>query len=216
MIRPTAPSRRTLGRIIGSVMIDHRLVASVCLAWRRRRDRRHRASAAPSPGPSPAPAPSATPSAPSDPCGSLLSIVNRPTVRRASARCVPDTSTRKRLHEHDDGRPRRRQQRALPAVAASASARPTRTSISSSASPNAETSSVGEPRIVGSSDISLASKYELGYSSNADWGIYGAVTVPNRKQGVHRRKRAVHRQPRRGVHDQLGVQLWRVRSASTR
>jgi hypothetical protein len=32
------------------------------------------------PSSSPSPVPSATPSAPSDPCGSLLSIVNRPTV----------------------------------------------------------------------------------------------------------------------------------------
>jgi hypothetical protein len=44
--------------------------------------------------------------------------------------------------------------------------------------PSAETTSVGQPTVRGSSDISMASKYELGYSSSADWGIYGAVTLP--------------------------------------
>jgi hypothetical protein len=44
--------------------------------------------------------------------------------------------------------------------------------------PSAETSSVGQPRITGTSDVSLATKYELGYSSNALWGVYGAITYP--------------------------------------
>src|SRR5215472_3278011 len=37
------------------------------------------AQASPAPSASPSPAASATPSAPSDPCGSILSIVNRPS-----------------------------------------------------------------------------------------------------------------------------------------
>jgi hypothetical protein len=44
--------------------------------------------------------------------------------------------------------------------------------------PSAETSSVGQPTVAGSTDISMATKYELGYGSNADWGLYGAVTIP--------------------------------------
>jgi hypothetical protein len=44
--------------------------------------------------------------------------------------------------------------------------------------PSAETSSVAEPAVTGSTDISIATKYELGYSSSADWGLYGAVTIP--------------------------------------
>ncbi len=44
--------------------------------------------------------------------------------------------------------------------------------------PSYETSSVGQPRVTGASDVSFASKYELGYSSNADWGVYGAITYP--------------------------------------
>jgi hypothetical protein len=44
--------------------------------------------------------------------------------------------------------------------------------------PSYETSSVGQPRVTGASDVSLATKYELGYSSNADWGVFGAITYP--------------------------------------
>jgi hypothetical protein len=44
--------------------------------------------------------------------------------------------------------------------------------------PSAETSSAGQEEISGSTDISMATKYELGYSSSAMWGAYGAVTMP--------------------------------------
>lgn len=44
--------------------------------------------------------------------------------------------------------------------------------------PNAVTTSVGTPRTTGTSDVSLATKYELGYSANALWGVYGAITYP--------------------------------------
>ncbi len=162
-------------------MIDHRLIASVYLAWAIAASAGvARAQAAPSPPPSPSPAPStsATPSAPSDPCGSLLSIVNRPTV--STAVCTVRTG-----HiELENGY---------------TNTTTTGTPGGSSALypqsllrvgtfdphldfefgfPNAETSSVGQSRITGSTDISLASKYELGYSSSGDWGIYGAVTIP--------------------------------------
>lgn len=158
-------------------MIDHRLIASVYLAWAIGVTAGiARAQAAP--GPSPAPSPSATPSAPSDPCGSLLSIVNRPTV--STGVCTVRTG-----HiELENGY---------------TNTTTTGTPGGSSALypqsllrigtfdphldfefgfPSAETSSVGQPRIAGSTDISLASKYELGYSASGDWGIYGAVTIP--------------------------------------
>jgi hypothetical protein len=48
--------------------------------------------------------------------------------------------------------------------------------------PSYERSSVGEPTVTGSSDVSLATKYELGYSSNAEWGVYGAITYPTGSQ----------------------------------
>jgi hypothetical protein len=44
--------------------------------------------------------------------------------------------------------------------------------------PSYATSSVGQPTMTGASDVSLGTKYELGYSSNADWGFYGAITYP--------------------------------------
>jgi hypothetical protein len=44
--------------------------------------------------------------------------------------------------------------------------------------PSAETSSLGQHAITGTSDVSLATKYELGYSANTLWGVYGAITYP--------------------------------------
>jgi hypothetical protein len=132
----------------------------------------------PAPPASPVASPSPTPSAPSDPCGSLLSIVNRPTVTTG----VCTVRTGHALLENGY-----------------TNTTTTGTGGGSSALypqsvlrvgtfdphldfefgfPSVETSSVGQSRITGSTDISLATKYELGYSSNADWGIYGAVTMP--------------------------------------
>lgn len=133
-------------------------------------------SSSPPPAASPAPSPAAPP--PSDPCGSLLSIVNRPTV--STGVCTVRTGH---------------------VLLENGYTNTTTTGGSGGSSalypqsllrvgtfdphldfefgfPSAETSSVGQARITGSTDISFASKYELGYSSNADWGIYGAVTVP--------------------------------------
>jgi|SRR5580700_287063 hypothetical protein len=126
---------------------------------------------------------SPSPPLPADPCGSLLSIVNRPTV--STGVCTVRTGH---------------------VVLENGYTNTTTTRIGGGSSalypqslvrigtfdphldfefgfPSAETSSVGEPRITGSTDISLATKYELGYSSNADWGIYGAFTVPTGSKG---------------------------------
>src|SRR5579863_7316516 len=133
--------------------------------------------------PSPAASPSATPSAPSDPCGSILSIVNRPTV--TTGVCTVRTGH----FELENGY---------------TNTTTTGTGGGSSALypqsllrigtfdphldfefgfPSAETSSVGQQRVIGSTDISFASKYELGYSSSGDWGLYGAVTLPTGSKG---------------------------------
>ncbi|MGA8576020.1 MAG: hypothetical protein WB609_10130 [Candidatus Cybelea sp.] len=128
--------------------------------------------------PSPSPSASATPSAPSDPCGSLLSIVNRPTV--STGVCTVRTG-------HVDLENGYTNTTTTGTGGGSGALYPqslVRVGTFDShldfefGFPSAETSSVGEPRITGSTDISLASKYELGYGSNADWGIYGAVTIP--------------------------------------
>jgi hypothetical protein len=44
--------------------------------------------------------------------------------------------------------------------------------------PSYETTSVGSPTVTGSSDVNLGAKYELGYSSKADWGVNGVITFP--------------------------------------
>jgi len=49
--------------------------------------------------------------------------------------------------------------------------------------PSFDVSNVGGTVASGWSDLSLGAKYELGYTSNADWGINGAVTVPTGIRG---------------------------------
>jgi hypothetical protein len=132
--------------------------------------------------PSSSPSPSPTPSSPSDPCGSILSIVNRPTV--TTGVCTVRTG-------HFD--------------IENGYTNTTTTGLGGGSSvtypqslirigtddphldfefgaPSYETASVGEPRITGSSDLNLGAKYELGYSSNADWGTNVVLTIPS---GTH-------------------------------
>lgn len=45
--------------------------------------------------------------------------------------------------------------------------------------PNSMKSSIGGTSVAGSSDMTLGAKYELGYTSNALWGVAGFVTVPS-------------------------------------
>ena len=120
-----------------------------------------------------------TPSAPSDPCGSILSIVNRPTV--TTGVCTVrhgHVRPRKRLHEHDHDRRRRRKQRALSAVAAAHRHGRSASRFRVRLPERRDVIGRSANRQRASTDISLATKYELGYSSNADWGVYGAVTYP--------------------------------------
>src|SRR5579863_3879489 len=128
--------------------------------------------------PSPAASPSATPSAPSDPCGSILSIVNRPTV--STGVCTVRTGH----YDLENG---------YTNTTTSGSGGGSNANYPQSllrigtadphldfefGLPSRETSSVGQPTVTGTSDVSLATKYELGYSANADWGVYGAITYP--------------------------------------
>jgi len=136
------------------------------------------ATAAPSASSSPAVSPSPTPSAPSDPCSSLLSIVNRPTV--STGVCTVRTGHIELENGYTNT--------TTTGVPGGSSALYPQSLLRIGTFdphldfefgfPSAETSSVGQPRTAGSTDISLASKYELGYSSSGDWGIYGAVTLP--------------------------------------
>lgn len=128
--------------------------------------------------PATAPSPSPTPSVPTDPCGSILSIVNRPTV--TTGVCTVRTG-------HFDVENGYTNTTTTGVGGGSNAIYPQSLARIGTADPHLdfefglpsyETSSVGQPTITGSSDVSLATKYELGYSSNADWGLYGAITYP--------------------------------------
>ncbi len=128
--------------------------------------------------PSASPSPSPTPSAPSDPCGSILSIVNRPTV--STGVCTVRTG-------HFDVENGYTNTSTTGVAGGSNAVYPQSLVRIGTADPHLdfefglpsyETSSVGQPTLTGSSDVSLATKYELGYSSKADWGAYGAITYP--------------------------------------
>jgi hypothetical protein len=122
--------------------------------------------------------PSPQPSAPSDPCGSIMSIVNRPTV--TTGVCTVRTG-------HFDLENGYANTTSAGSGGGSSTIYPQSLLRVGTADPHldfefgfpsAQTSSVGQPAVAGSGDVSLATKYELGYSSNADWGVYGAITYP--------------------------------------
>lgn len=129
-----------------------------------------------SPVTAPSPAPTTTPVP--DPCGSLLSIVNRPTV--STGVCTVRTG-------HFDLENGYTNTTTSGAGGGSNANYPQSLLRIGTADPHFdiefglpsyETTSVGQPTVSGTSDVSLAAKYELGYSSNADWGLYGAITYP--------------------------------------
>jgi hypothetical protein len=122
--------------------------------------------------------PSPAPNAPSEPCGSILSIVNRPTVSTGVCTVRPGHILLENGYTNTT---------TTGAGGGSSALYPQSVLRVGTFDPHldfefgfpsAETSSVGQARVSGSSDISLATKYELGYSSSAMWGIYGAVTMP--------------------------------------
>jgi hypothetical protein len=132
------------------------------------------ASNSPVPGASSSP----SPAPPGDPCGSILSIVNRPTV--STGVCTVRTG-------HFDLENGYTNTTTSGAGGGSNANYPQSLLRIGTADPHLdfefglpsrETSSVGQPTVTGTSDVSLATKYELGYSSNADWGVYGAITYP--------------------------------------
>jgi hypothetical protein len=140
------------------------------------------ALAQPAPQPSPSPAPTSTPNAPSDPCGSLLSIVNRPSV--TTGVCTVRTG-------HFDVESGYTNTTTAGLGGGSSINYPQSLIRIGTADPHfdieigppsAETETLGTPRIAGSSDVNLGAKYELGYTSKADWGVNGVVTFPT---GTH-------------------------------
>jgi hypothetical protein len=133
---------------------------------------------APAPSSSPLPAASPTASDPGDPCGSILSIVNRPTV--STGVCTVRTG-------HFDVENGYTNTTTSGAGGGSNAIYPQSLVRIGTADPHLdfefglpsyETSSVGQPTVTGSSDVSLATKYMLGYTSSAYWGVYGLIIYP--------------------------------------
>ncbi len=126
----------------------------------------------------PAPSPSPTPTAPSDPCGSILSIVNRPTVTTGVCTVQPG---------HFDVETGYTNTTATGPGGGSGANYPQALIRIGTADPHfdlefgppsAETTTAGTPLVAGASDVNVGAKYELGYSSNAVWGINGVATFP--------------------------------------
>ncbi|MBV9719917.1 MAG: transporter [Candidatus Eremiobacteraeota bacterium] len=127
---------------------------------------------------SPVPSPSPSPTAPSDPCGSILSIVNRPTVSTGVCTVRPghfdvETGYTNTTTSGVGGGSSAVYPQALVRVGTADPHFDVEFGL-----PSHETSSVGTPAVTGWGDVSLAAKYELGYSSAADWGLYAAITYP--------------------------------------
>jgi hypothetical protein len=160
-------------------MVYARLIATACLAWIvAAMGGAALGQTSPAPSTSPSPSASATPSAPSDPCGSILSIVNRPTVTTGVCTVRPG---------HFDIENGYTNTTTSGAGGGSGVNYPQSLIRVGTADPHFdlefglpsyETSSVGTPTVTGASDFNLGAKYELGYSSNADWGVNTVITFP--------------------------------------
>ena len=137
--------------------------------------------AAPSSAPSPTPSPAATPA---DPCGSILSIVNRPTV--TTGVCTVRTG-------HFDVETGYTNTTIAGSGAGNAANYPQPLIRIGTGDPHLdlelgppsfETVTSSGVRTSGSTDVNLGAKYELGYNSNADWGINGIVSIPTGTHGL--------------------------------
>jgi hypothetical protein len=135
-------------------------------------------SPAPSPSASTAPSASATPSAPSDPCGSLLSIVNRPTFGTGvctvrTGHVVLENGYTNLVTTGSGGGNTATYPQSLIRIGTSDP------HLDVEVGPISENhSSLGGVFASGSSDLAIGAKYELGYTSNADWGVNAVVSIP--------------------------------------
>jgi len=131
----------------------------------------------------PAPAPTATPAPPVDPCGSILSVVNRPsfgtgvcTVRTGHADVeigYTDTATAGNGGGNTALYPQ--------VLVRFGTANP-RFDLEFGA-PSAVRSSAGGTVASGASDANVGAKVELGYDAFASWGLSGIVSLPTGTNG---------------------------------
>lgn len=133
---------------------------------------------------SPSPAPSATPGGPSDPCGSLMSIVNRPSITTG----VCTVQTGHFVVENGYSNTTTTGSGGGNTVIAGQNDVGVRFGTFDPhfdiefTPPNYARSSLGGVIATGSTDMTFGAKYELGYSSKALWGVAGFATVPS---GTH-------------------------------
>ena len=127
------------------------------------------------------PSPSPTPGL-SDPCGSILSIVNRPTVTTGT--CTVRTGN----FDLENGYTNT----TTTGLGGGSGVNYPQSLIRIGTAdphfdlefgpPSLQTSTAGEPRVMGSSDVDLGAKYELGYSTRWLYGVNGLVTFPTGSQ----------------------------------
>lgn len=136
-----------------------------------------RAQEAP-PSPAPTPATSPAPPAPADPCGSILSIINRPTFGtgvctvRTGHVALENGYTNLVTTGPGGGNTATYPQSLIRFGTADSH-------LDLEVGPISENhSSVGGASAPGMSDLAIGAKYELGYTANADWGVNAVVTIP--------------------------------------
>ena len=127
----------------------------------------------------PLPTPSPTPAAASDPCSSILSIVNRPTIGTGvctvrAGHVVVETGYVNTVTTGPGGGNTSVWGASLVRFGTSDSHLDLEI-----APPNVSYSSAGGSRVTGSSDMALIAKYEGGYNANALWGVNAQVTLPS-------------------------------------
>jgi len=127
--------------------------------------------------PVPAPSPSPSPSGPANPCGSILSIVTRPTVTtsvcpvRAGHVLIESGYASSTVTGTGGG------------VTASYPSALVHIGLSQNADleitpPSFNQSSLGGSTVTGSSDTGIGAKWELGYTDKAVWGASAQVSAP--------------------------------------
>ncbi len=125
------------------------------------------------------PSPSPSPSPPSDPCGSILSIVTRPTVTtgvctvRAHKVLLENGYTNTTVTGPGGG-----QSVSYPQSFLRIGTGDSHLEFAISP-PSSNASSVGGAAVGGTSDVNFGAKYELGYNANAVWGVNAQVSTPS-------------------------------------
>jgi hypothetical protein len=162
--------------------VPARLIATAAFAWIAvASSGTARAQVAPS-SPAPSPAASATPSAPSDPCGSILSIVNRPSI--GTGVCTVQTG-------HFDIENGYTSTVTTGPGGSTTGNYPQSLIRIGTFDPHLDfefgtpsyntTHATGAPTTSGWSDINIGAKYEIGYTSKWLYGVNAVVTIPTGK-----------------------------------